>query len=174
MPSTPVLGVTGHRIHLLPGYAGAGSTRLRALLLELAMDGLEAWCPDRVITGMATGWDMAVAAACMFRNVPFHAYVPFTGQEKFWSDIDKQMYHSLMDEAEAVRIFSPVPTKAAYHQRDQAIVDDSSRMMALLLPQMPNSGTALTIEYAEGWLVPWSNMADEFLERLQNGKRPGA
>lgn len=146
---------------------------MRALLLELAMDGLEAWCPDRVITGMATGWDMAVAAACMFRNVPFHAYVPFKGQEKFWSDIDKQMYHSLMDEAEAVRIFSPVHTNAAYHLRDQAIVDDSSRLLSLYLGD-PASGTGKTLAYADDWLVPWSNVAEDFLERLQNGKRPGA
>lgn len=174
MPDKLTLGVTGHRLHLLPGYAGASSQRLRSTLLELAMDRLEDWCPDLVITGMATGWDMAVAAACMFRNVPFRAYVPFKGQEKLWSDIDKQMYFSLLDEAEDVRIFSPVQNNAAYHQRDRAIVDDSSRMLALLLPKMPNSGTALTIEYAEGWLVPWSNVAEDFLDRLQNGKRPEA
>lgn len=174
MPDKLTLGVTGHRLHLLPGYAGASSQRLRSTLLELAMDRLEDWCPDLVITGMATGWDMAVAAACMFRNVPFHAYVPFKGQEKLWSDIDKQMYFSLLDEAEAVRIFSPVPTNTAYHVRDQAIVDDSSRMLALLLPDKPNSGTALTIRYADNWLVPWSNVAEDFLDRLQYGKRPEA
>lgn len=173
MPDKLTLGVTGHRLHLLPGYAGASSQRLRSTLLELAMDRLEDWCPDLVITGMATGWDMAVAAACMFRNVPFRAYVPFKGQEKLWSEIDKQMYHSLMDEAEAVRIFSPVQTNAAYHQRDQAIVDDSSRMLTLYLGD-PATGTGKTLAYADDWLVPWSNVAEDFLDRIQNGKRPGA
>lgn len=167
------IGVTGHRLHLLPGYAGESSQRLRALLLELAMEKLENWSPDLVITGMATGWDMAVAAACMFRNAPFHAYVPFAGQEKLWSRTDKEMYHTLLEEAEDVRVFSPVQTNAAYHQRNRAIVDDSSRLLTLYLGG-PATGTGKTLAYADDWLVPWSNVAEDFTARLQNGKRPGA
>lgn len=173
MSNKLTIGVTGHRLHLLPGYTGEARQRLRALLLELAMERLEDWSPDLVITGMATGWDMAVAAACMFRNTPFRAYVPFHGQEKLWSKSDKAMYHQLLEEAEDVRVFSPVQANAAYHQRDRAIVDDSSRMLTLYLGD-PATGTGKTLAYADDWLVPWSNVAEEFLDRLQNGKRPEA
>ena len=170
MASRLILGVTGHRLHLLPGYRGERSTQLRALLLQLAMDKLEEWHPDLLITGMATGWDMAMGAAAMFLNVPYRAYVPFLGQEKLFAEADKSMYHSILEEAEDVRVFSPVQTKAAYIERDRAMVDDSDRMLALYLGD-PKTGTGQTLEYAEGWLVPWTNVAEEFLEQ-QNGLTP--
>ncbi|MBY0260854.1 MAG: hypothetical protein K2Q20_00820, partial [Phycisphaerales bacterium] len=67
-----IVAATGHRLHLLPGYRGDGSSqRLRTALLETAMDAIQEWHPDHAIVGMATGWDMAVGAACMFLNVPF-------------------------------------------------------------------------------------------------------
>lgn len=170
MPSKLTLGVTGHRLHLLPGYMGERSTELRALLLQLAMDKLEEWHPDLVITGMATGWDMAMGAAAMMLNVPYRAYVPFLGQEKLFGAADKAMYHSILEEAVDVRVLSPSQSKSAYIIRDQAMVDDSDRMLALYLGD-PKTGTGQTIQYAEKWLVPWTNVAEEFLER-QNGLTP--
>lgn len=158
--------MTGHRLHLLPGYTGDTSHTLRATLLRLAMDKLEEWHPDAVVTGMATGWDMAVGAAAMLLNIPFRCYVPFLGQERLWGDTDKFMYNSLLDEAAEVRVISPVQRKAAYIERDQAMVDDSDRMLALYLGD-PTTGTGQTLAYADGWLVPWSNVAEEFLEMIE-------
>lgn len=161
-----IVAATGHRLHILPGYKGDGSShRLRAALLETAMDALEEWHPEEVISGMATGWDMAVAAAAMMLNVPFRAYVPFEGQDRLWSAADRTMYRSLLDEAAAVRVFSPVERKSAYIERDRAMVDDSSRLLALYCGD-PRSGTGQTIQYAEGWLVPWTNYASAFMERI--------
>lgn len=166
-----ILGVTGHRLHLLPGYRGEGSSqKLRTRLLTLAMDKLEEWHPDRVNSGMATGWDMAVAAAAMMLNIPFDAYVPFEGQDRNWSEADRTMYRSLLDEARDVHVISPTERRAAYFERDCRMVDDSSRLLALLAPQHPNSGTALTVEYAEGWLVPVTNCWEEFIN--ENGPEP--
>lgn len=166
-----ILGVTGHRLHLLPGYRGDGSSqRLRTRLLEIAMGQLEAWQPERVNSGMATGWDMAVAVAAMFLNIPFRAFVPFEGQDRHWSEADRAMYRSLLDEAEDIRVISSTERRAAYYERDVAMVDDSSRLLALLAPGMPNSGTALTVEYAEGWLVPVTNVWEEFIN--ENGPDP--
>lgn len=164
-----ILGVTGHRLHLLPGYRGdKTSQKLRTRLLEVAIAKVEEWAPDRVNTGMATGWDMAMAAACMFLNVPFRAYVPFEGQDRRWSEADRSMYRSLLDEAEDIVVTSSSENRAAYFERDKQMVDDSNHLLALLSPGMPNSGTALTVEYAEGWLVPWSNVWDDFI----NGNGP--
>lgn len=170
MANKLALGVTGHRLHLLPGYAGETSRHLRATLIELAMAKLEEWHPDVVLTGMATGWDMAMASAAMLCNVPYRAYVPFLGQERLWSNTDKGQYRDLLDEAEDVRVFSPVQTNSAYHDRDRALVDDSDRLLALWLGD-PDTGTGQTLTYADGWLVPWSNVAEEFLER-QTARRP--
>lgn len=164
-----IVAATGHRLHLLPGYRGDGSSqRLRTALLETAMDALDQWNPDLVISGMATGWDMAVAFAAMVTNRPFHAYVPFEGQSRLWSRTDQEAYRGLLDEAADVRVISPVERRSAYAERDQAMVDaltgPDDRMIALWLGD-PNSGTALTLDYADGWLIPWTNYREEFLRK---------
>lgn len=168
-----ILGVTGHRLHKLPGYRGERSASdLRKTLLVLAMDKLEEWHPDLVISGMATGWDLAIAMGAMMLNVPFHAYVPFEGQDKLWPEADRSAYRGLLDEATDVRVFSPIETVAAYHERDMAIVDASTQMLALYGGD-PRTGTGRTITYAEGWLVPVSNVMSEFMERLaKTASRP--
>ncbi len=171
-----IVAATGHRLHILPTYRGDGSSqRLRTALLETAMGALEEWHPDLVISGMATGWDMAVAAAAMFLNVPFHAYVPFEGQDRLWGSADRTMYRSLLDEAADVRVISSHERRSAYYDRDMAMVDaltgPDDRMIALWLGD-PTSGTALTLDYADGWLVPWSNYREAFMRRIENGPDP--
>lgn len=167
-----ILGATGHRLHILPRYTGEVSSVLRAKLLETAVEVMEEWHPDLLITGMATGWDQAMACAAMVLNIPFHAYVPFEGQQRLWGKFDRDNYALLLDEATEVRVISPCQSSYAYIQRDQAMVDASDHMAALLLPGQENSGTARTIEYAEGWLVPWTNYADNLLEKLQMETAP--
>lgn len=161
-----ILAATGHRLHLLPGYRGEGSSqKLRAALLLTAMEALEAWSPDLVISGMATGWDMAVAAAAMMTNRPFHAYVPFEGQSRLWSKADQTMYRTLLEEAADVRVISSTERRAAYIERDIAMVDAADRMIALWCGDW-RTGTGTTIRYAEGWLVPWTNYAEAFMQAL--------
>lgn len=165
-----IVAATGHRLHTLPGYRGDGSShKLRAALLETAMDALEEWSPDLTISGMATGWDLAVAAAAMLTNRPFHAYVPFAGQERLWSRADQEMYRGLLDDAAEVRVISPIQTKAAYIERDQAMVDAltgaDDRMIALYGSD-PRTGTGQTLAYADGWMIPWTNYMGEFMARI--------
>lgn len=165
-----IVAATGHRLHLLPGYRGDGSSHyLRSLVVEVALDALEEWNPDLVISGLATGWDTAIAIACVIRNTPFHAYVPFEGQARNWSRTDREAYHSLIEEAEDVRVICSTESRRAYYQRDVAMVDaltgPDDRVLALWLGD-PNSGTALTIDYAMDWLVPWTNYRDQFMEKV--------
>ncbi len=164
-----ILAATGHRLHLMPGYRGDGSSpRIREALLEQATDSLNEWHPDLVISGMATGWDMAVAAAAMFLNIPYHAYIPFQGQHARWGLADQTMYRTLLEEAADVRIIATAPSKAAYIERDHAMVDAADRMLALFFGD-ETTGTGQTIAYAEGWLVPVTNVAEQFLTRKWPG-----
>jgi hypothetical protein len=68
------LAVTGHRPKDLGGYSDAAFVKLVAF----AKNNLGKWQPriEYVITGMAQGWDQAVAQACVELGLPFHAYVP--------------------------------------------------------------------------------------------------
>lgn len=167
-----IVAATGHRLHLLPGYRGEGSSQvLRTILLETAMVALDEWNPDLTISGMATGWDMAVAAACMLTGRPYHCYIPFAGQDRLWGKADRAMYLSLLEEAAEVVTICPMETRVAYRQRDEAMVDRADRMLSLYLGDR-TTGTGQTIQYAEGWCVPVSDYAGEFMSRLAT-KRAG-
>ncbi|MBY0263695.1 MAG: DUF357 domain-containing protein [Phycisphaerales bacterium] len=167
-----IVAATGHRLHLLPGYRGDGSSQvLRTILLETAMAALDEWNPDLTISGMATGWDMAVAAACMLTNRPYHCYIPFAGQHRLWGQADQSMYISLLEEAAEVVTICNAETSYSYIARDEAMVDKADRMIALYLGD-PTTGTGRTIQYAEGWLVPVTNYAEAYRSRLES-KRAG-
>jgi uncharacterized phage-like protein YoqJ len=50
----------------------------------------------RFITGMALGWDQAIARACTKAKVPWIAAIPFIGQEKTWPRESQDEYHQLL------------------------------------------------------------------------------
>jgi hypothetical protein len=58
------------------------------------------------LSGMALGWDLAVAKACTILGVPFLAAVPFAGQENIWPRESKELYHELLAQASEVVIVS--------------------------------------------------------------------
>ena len=72
-----IIAATGHRPDKLGGYGSIVADRL----FHLAYETLEELAPTLVISGMALGWDMAVAEAAFCLDIPFHAYRPFEGQE---------------------------------------------------------------------------------------------
>lgn len=108
------LAVTGHRpnkifkddpyssenVHLLTAFAAA---QLRDYS-DLSM----------VITGMALGWDQAIAQACLALDIPFTAAIPFTGQESRWPPASQRAYRMLLSKAAAQVIISP---NTPYHPR---------------------------------------------------------
>lgn len=85
-----------------------------------------------VISGMALGWDMALAQAAVNTGVPFRAYIPFIGQESVWPEASQKLYHSLLGKAEVVKTVSPdgyAPFKMQL--RNAAMVGDCNVVLAL-------------------------------------------
>lgn len=89
---------TGHRLNKLGGYTQKVKDRVTALAAAV----LTHHKPTRVVTGMAIGWDQAIAEACVQLNIPFTAVVPFKGQELRWNEKDQQHYHQLLQHANQV------------------------------------------------------------------------
>jgi hypothetical protein len=73
VPRGVVLAGTGHR----PQRLGAPWPASRDELERLAEDALRALRPSRVVSGVALGWDLALAAAAQRVGVPVTAAVPF-------------------------------------------------------------------------------------------------
>lgn len=97
-----LLGVTGHRPDKLGGY----SRSARKKLIAFAMSELTLLRPSisKVFTGMALGWDQAIAEACVELDIPFVALIPFNGQESIWPIQSQERYSHLMRRASEVEL----------------------------------------------------------------------
>jgi uncharacterized phage-like protein YoqJ len=131
------------------------------LFARKVLDQLE---PIRVITGMALGWDQAIAQACVDLKIPFSAAVPFNGQELTWPRAAQDRYHRLLGQAQEVVIVSDgdyAPEKMQV--RNQWMVDNCDVLLALY--DGSSGGTANCVRYAEGKSVPviniWSSWTKE-------------
>jgi len=151
-----IIGTAGHR----PQKTGG-----RPLdLLLLAQRAILRENPDSVITGMATGWDQAIARACFGLGIPYIAAVPFEGQESRWPDAVQMEYRSLLGGAAKV-VYVSVP---GYHpakmaKRNQWIVDHSDKML-VLYDGMGDSGTADAVGRADLAGLVITNCWQEWLE----------
>lgn len=143
-----ILGITGHRPDKLGGY----SESVFLQYVQRAKDELIFYNPTRVITGMALGWDQAVAQACIELDIPFDAYLPCSQQDKKWGAYSKQKYKALLAKAASIKVITPDPIpmsiSSAMFARNQAIVKDSDRLLALFNGEP--GGTKNTVNYALG------------------------
>ncbi len=142
-----IVFVTGHRPDKLGGYSVEAHDRLVDFCRTLVVS------PDiqTVITGMALGFDQAVAEACYKEGVPFHAYVPFLGQQNRWPLKAKQKYEKLLRRASEVVVVSSGGYGAWKLQiRNQAMVDVGDRGIALWNGSPGGTSNCLTYAKTRG------------------------
>ena len=139
-----IIAGTGHRPNKLGGYGAEVMSRLkRCAILELSR--IE---PTLVISGMALGWDQALAKAAIHLKIPFHAYVPFAGQELKWSIHSQREYDDLLEKAHSVIYCSPGGYSPHKMQiRNERMVDACDLLLALW--DGSPGGTANCIRYAQ-------------------------
>jgi uncharacterized phage-like protein YoqJ len=155
-----ILAGTGHRPDKVGGYGADIAQRM----VKIARGYLTELKPDVVISGMAIGWDQALAWAAIHEKIEWWAYVPFKGQEKMWPPESKMLYHALLTQADSVNIVCPdgyAPWKM--QQRNEAMVDACDKVLALW--NGGPGGTANCIAYADHVGKPYINAWDRW--RLQ-------
>ena len=153
-----VLSATGHRPDKLGGHNENTALRLRALarreIAEIA--------PTRVISGMALGWDQAIAHAAIDLCIPFVAAVPFRGQEGKWPYASQREFHDLLTHAAEIVIVSQgryAPWKMQL--RNEWMVDNSGLVLALW--DGSTGGTANCVNYARAMRKDIRNAWPRFL-----------
>ncbi len=153
-----IRAATGHR----PEKLGGHDSRTRLALGGLAIEHLMKTEPDQVISGMALGWDQAIAAAALVLGIPLIAAVPFEGQAKRWPVEAQRRYDSILSDAAEVHFVSQL-TYGTQHEVNQAMqtrnvwmVDRADRMSALWDGSW--GGTFNCIEYARKRDVPVDNL----------------
>lgn len=139
-----IVAGTGHRPNKLGGY---GVDVFQALRERARME-LQVLDPVSVISGMALGWDQALAYAAHDLEIPFTAYVPFEGQESAWPAMSQRDYRDLLGAAKGVVTCCAggyAPHKL--QTRNEMMVDACDTVLALW--DGTKGGTGNCIRYAK-------------------------
>lgn len=151
MKTPYIIAATGHR----PDNLGGHSPRLDSDLRRLALWYFADKRPDAVISGMALGWDMAVAEAALELKIPLVAAIPFPLQAAKWSEQDQRRHTGLVSLATHVETVRPYFTPSVLQKRNEWMVDHASRLVALW--DGTPSGTGNCVRYGLG-KIPMDNL----------------
>ncbi len=168
---------TGHRPPKLGGYTVDVFDRLVGLAEEYLseQEALLMLDPDnsqpeltKVISGMALGWDMALAQACVNLHVEWTAAIPFNGVQSRWPSESIKIWSDLLDQADVVHYVSE-GGYAAYkmHKRNEWMVNHSDKVVALYSGD-PLGGTAACLHYAKSKGKTVDNLWTQWKE-MNNG-----
>ena len=122
-----IVAVTGHRPQKLGGF----TNQTFNALTDLARDWLRVNQPSKVISGMALGWDQALAQASVDLGIPLIAAVPFEGFESRWPITSQKAMARLLDQADEVEVVHLYPGNTALQLRNEWMVDRADKMLAL-------------------------------------------
>lgn len=147
----------GHRPNKLGGYGDDVYVRLRELARRWLREHPHV---KRVLSGMALGWDQALAAAAVYEGVPFVAAIPFKGQESKWPDASRRRYFALLSRAaETVIVCDGGYSAEKMRRRNEWMVDHADTVLALWNGSA--SGTKDCIDYAREKNIPIINLWEE-------------
>lgn len=157
-----IVSGTGHRPDKLGGYDVATFNRL----VDLATAWLKANRPSLVISGMALGWDQALAKAAIDLGIPVHAYVPFIGQADKWPKRSCEEYSKLLLQCTETKVICPGSYSPEKMQiRNERMVDACDLVLALW--DGSSGGTANCVTYAEfDAMKPVTNLWPQYEELL--------
>lgn len=135
-----IVGVTGHRdVEQQPGELLAFARLSVALMVERG-------CRE-IITGMARGWDLAVARAAYDLGVPYCAAIPFPSQPNDWPKADQVEWATAVNRAARQIVVGTLPLYEFYHRRNHWIVDECDELWALYAGR--RGGTEHCVLYAQ-------------------------
>jgi len=154
-----IIAGTGHRPDKLGGYSPAALSHLIRFArhrLSLLPE------PPSIISGMAQGWDSALAFAALELKLPLTCAIPFIGQERMWPKIAQDLYKDILNDATHVEVVSLGGFSAEKMQiRNEWMVDHCTHVLALW--NGSPGGTANCIRYAKQVSKPLANLWPEWL-----------
>lgn len=141
-----IIAGTGHRPPKIGGYKLPNPTynkicqEIEKILLKLK--------PEKVISGMALGFDMWLANVAYKLGIPFLAAIPFEGQEKAWPASSQKTYHALLNKAvEKVIVCEGGYSSYKMQIRNEWMVDHCDTLIAVW-DETPG-GTGNCVKYAQ-------------------------
>lgn len=156
-----IIAGTGHRPDKLGGYADD----VQVELIKLARSWMQENKPTKVISGMAVGWDLALATAALKEKIPFIAAVPFYGQENVWPRKIRDVYNNYLLLAEQIIIVCQGGYGRWKFQRRNVWMVDHCDMVLALWNGSPG-GTENCVKYAQKSKKPIINLWETYKEIL--------
>jgi hypothetical protein len=133
-----IVSGTGHRPATPKDPSGLTEPQLRWLREQLSegLDRLARQGPIEVLSGMAAGFDLALAAVAFELGVPLHAHIPYLSQPMGWPPAVRAEWVRLRSVAASEVIYGPNP---------------GSRWQAVKLLHARNDGLLKTDRLLAGW-----------------------
>lgn len=140
-----IIAGTGHRPDKLGGYTEDAYARL----VSIATDYLKENQPSIVISGMALGWDQALAQAAIELHIPVIAAIPFLGQESRWPKESQSKYKALIEKCREVVIVSPGGFASFKMQKRNEYMVNRADVILAMWNGKAEGGTFNCISYAQ-------------------------
>lgn len=152
-----IVAGTGHRPNKLGGYNNESFLKL----VSIAEEWLHEAKPTKVISGMAQGWDQALAQAAINCSIPFIAAVPFEGQESRWTEKGQKYFNKLLQKAESIKYVSEKGYSPYKMQlRNEWMVDNCDLVLAMW--DGTDGGTGNCIKYTQKTNKKMVNLYDKW------------
>jgi uncharacterized phage-like protein YoqJ len=151
-----IVAGTGHRPPKLGGY----HDWIFQGLIILAEDFLKIKEPKEVISGMALGWDQALAQAAINLGISLTCALPFDGMEERWYDEAKARFTNICMKADRIEVLSKEYHGGTYQIRNEWMVDNSDLVVALW--DGSSGGTFNCVYYATKVGIPIINLWDKW------------
>lgn len=149
-----ILSFAGHRPDKLGGYGEAAHHKLVLIAHRFLAQTIDL---EKVISGMALGWDQAVAEVAIDLKIPVIAAIPFDGQQRRWPQHEQDWYARLLEQCAERHVVSPgVYATWKMFKRNEWMVDNSDALVALW--DGSSGGTANCVNYAIRRHKPWTNL----------------
>lgn len=152
-----IIAGTGHRPDKLGGYG----LPVKQKLYKIAFKWLEENRVNKVISGMALGWDQALLRAAIDLGFYTIAAIPFPSFYVKWPQQAQQEAIELLSLASEVKTVNKDPySKIKMHLRNEWMVNHCDKVLALW--DGSQGGTASTIRYAELKNKPIINLWSQY------------
>lgn len=157
-----IVSGTGHRLG--PKVGGFSNTVLKKMV-ETAQEWMAQEKPTAVLSGMAIGWDMAIAIAAIRLDIELTCVIPFPGQEKQWPQESQERYQKILKKAKNKVIVHDGPYEPwKMHARNEWLVDNSDLLLALWDGKR-SGGTYNCIQYGMNQDIPIVNLYETFIKK---------
>lgn len=141
------LALTGHRD--LPDTFDDGA--LKRALSALVFEGYR-----NILCGMARGFDLRALEILLSSgerpSLTFEACVPYAGQERGFSESEKERYKTLLSRCEKKTVLFDRYQSGCFLARDRYMVDRADALFAYC--ERDRGGTAYTVRYAQKKGIP--------------------